>query len=273
MHRPKKAAGAALAAVAVVGTLAVSGPPPETATAAARGLWGAVTIAPGREGIVEASGYEGAALGAGSVLTLTAPEGSEVTGVPFAGSGYRGVVVSGGGGGTYTFTGAASDAEGTEGAEGAEVTGSAAAQGWQGRTFPFVLAVAPDAVPGTRLRGCVLRLTDAGGAVQDQGTCEVTVGLPGPTLTRPESGVPLPARPEIAGTAYPGAQVTVRDALESEVCATTATAAGSWSCVPDPALPSGPGRLQATATLNGVSGTSEQIAITVAGAAGAADRS
>ncbi|GAA4001779.1 carboxypeptidase regulatory-like domain-containing protein [Streptomyces sp. NBC_01352] len=251
MHRPKKAAGAALAAVAVVGTLAVSAPPPETA-APGRGLWGAVTIAPGREGIVEASGYEGAALGAGSVLTLTAPEGSEVTGVPFTGSGYRGVVVSGGGAGTYTFAGSA----------------AAVAQAWRGRTFPFVLAVAPDAVPGTRLRGCVLRLTDARGAVQDQGTCEVTVGLPGPTLTRPESGVPLPARPEIAGTAYPGAQVTVRDALENEVCATTATAVGSWSCVPGPALPSGPGRLQATATLNGVSGTSEQIAITVAGAAG-----
>ncbi len=241
--------------VAVVGTLAVSGLSPEAA-AHGRELWGEVTIVPGREGVVEVSEYAGAVtLGAGSALTLTAPDDSEVRGVPLASNGCRGAVTSGGSGGTYTFTGVAE----TTGATGS----GAAAQAWRGRVFPFVLAVDPDAVPGTRLRGCALRLTDARGAVREQGTCEVTVGLPGPTLTRPESGVPLPERPEVAGTAYPGAQVTVRDALENEVCATTAAADGTWSCVPGTALPAGSGRLQATATLNGVGATSEQITITV----------
>ncbi|WP_217242935.1 Ig-like domain-containing protein [Streptomyces sp. AC555_RSS877] len=245
MNGPRRATGVALAGIAVVGTMTVSGPPPQAAAAApGRELTGAVTIAPGREGVVQVAGYAQAAPAVGSALTLTAPGGSKVTGVPFAGRGYRGAVMSGGSGGSYTFV----EDEGVPGVPAA---------------FPFVLAVASDAVPGTRLRGCVLRLTDARGAVKERGTCEVTVGLPGPTLTRPESGVPLTERPEVAGTAYPGAQVTVRDALENEVCATTAAADGTWSCVPGTALPAGSGRLQATATLNGVGATSEQITITV----------
>ncbi|WP_225877497.1 hypothetical protein [Streptomyces resistomycificus] len=59
----------------------------------------------------------------------------------------------------------------------------------------------------------------------------------------------------------------MRDALENEVCATTTTAEGTWSCAPAADLPAGVGLLQATATLNGVSAMSEQITITVAGRA------
>jgi len=239
---------AALTVVAVAGAIAWSGPPQQRAQAAELGreLWGAVTIVPGREGIVEVTGYDGMPLGAGSALTLTAPEGAEVTDTPLDAHGFRDAVASDRGSGTYTFD------------EGA------ATQAWQGRTFPFVLSVPRDAVPGTRLSGCAVRLTEARGAVRDAGTCAVTVGLPEPTLARPESGVPLLALPRISGTAFPGAQVTVRDGEENEVCATTATAKGAWSCVPSVALPAGLGRLQATASFNGVSAVSEQIAITVA---------
>ncbi|GCB47541.1 hypothetical protein SNL152K_4846 [Streptomyces sp. NL15-2K] len=238
--------------IAVAGAIAaLCGPSPAAAYAGEPGreLWGAVTIGPGREGVVEVTGYAGPPLAAGSALTLRAPDGVAVTGVPLDAQGYRGALARDGGSGTYTFT------------------GSAAAQAWRGRAFPFVLAVPADAVPGTRLRGCALRLTDASGAVRERGACAVTVGLPEPTLTRPQSGVPLPDRPEVSGTAYPGAQVTVRDAIENEVCATTAAPDGTWSCVPGPALAAGAGRLQATASLNGVSAMSEQIQIVVAGGA------
>ncbi|MFI7408401.1 carboxypeptidase regulatory-like domain-containing protein [Streptomyces sp. NPDC049627] len=235
---------------------------PGTASGSAdRGLWAAATIEPGREGVVEVGGYEGAALGAGSVLTLTAPAKARVTGAPFAVSGYRGAVARGGGSGTYTFTGP-SAAAGDHAA--GEESASAA---WKSRTFPFVLSVRPDAEPGTRLPDCTVTLRDAKGGVRAKGTCAVTVGLPAPTLSRPQSGVPLSASPKTSGTAYPGAQVTVRDAAENEVCTTTAAPDGIWTCVPGLALRPGPGRLQATATLNGVSATSEQINITVAGAA------
>ncbi|WP_328872691.1 carboxypeptidase regulatory-like domain-containing protein [Streptomyces sp. NBC_00287] len=210
-------------------------------------LWGAATIEPGREGIVEVAGYAGPGLGAGSVLTLTAPAPAVVTGTPLDARGYRGAVASGGHSGTYTFAGPSAD------------------EPWRGRTFPFVLSVPADAVPGTRLTGCAMVLTDAKGAPKDRGACAVTVGLPAPTLLRPQSGVPLTARPEASGTAYPGSQVTVRDALENEVCSTTTTADGSWSCVPALPLTPGPGLLQATATLNGVGAMSDQIAVTVQG--------
>lgn len=226
-----------------------------------RDLWATVTIVPGREGIVEAAGYTGPALGAGSRLTLTAPEGTEVTDTPLEAHGYRGAVDTDGDSATYTYTGT--------------TNGSA----WQAQTFPFVLAVPADAVPGTRLTGCAMRLTDAHGTRKDHGTCAVTVGLPEPTLTKPESGVPLDVRPEMAGTAYPGAQVTVRheDAQDegvtgqgpepgAEVCTTTAGAGGTWSCRPALPLPAGPGRLQATASLNGVSAVSEQKNVTVGSA-------
>jgi hypothetical protein len=111
-------------------------------------------------------------------------------------------------------------------------------------------------------------LTDAAGVPRDRGNCAVTVGLPAPTLLRPQSGVPLTARPETSGTAYPGAQVTVRDALENEVCSTTAEADGDWSCVPALPLATGSGLLQATATLNGVGAVSDRIAVTVSGRLG-----
>jgi hypothetical protein len=220
--------------------------PASPAVADAGALGAAVTIAPGREGILTVAGYQGPRLGAGSVLTLTAPGGSTVTGTPLGVPGYRGSVAADGGSGAYTSTGASVE------------------QPWQGGGFPFLLAVPADAVPGTRLRGCALRLTDAEGRQRADGTCRVTVGMPGPTLTRPESGVPLPGRPEISGTAYPGARITVRDKEDRTACATTAAADGTWTCTPSPAFPAGANRLQATAGLNGVSATSEQIHITVA---------
>jgi hypothetical protein len=246
MSRSRKSV--ALVGIAVAGTIAaLCGSSPAVAYAGEPGreLWGAVTIGPGRAGVVEVAGYAGPPLGAGSVLTLTAPDGVAVTGVPLAAAGYRGALARDRGSGTYTFT------------------GSAGAEAWRGRAFPFVLAVPAHAVPGTRLRGCALWLTDVSGMVRQRGACAVTVGLPEPKLTRPESGVPLPDRPEISGTAYPGSQVTVRDATENEVCATTAGTDGTWSCVPGLALAAGAGRLQATASLNGVSAASEQTQIMV----------
>lgn len=212
--------------------------------AAARdgGLWGAATIAPGREGIVEVMGVEEVSVGA--VLTLTAPRGTRVTGTPLDSSGYRGSVAAGGRSATYTVTGAAA--------------------GQKNRVFPFVLAVPADAVPGTRLRDCSLRFTDARGVPRAVGRCAVTVGLAGPVLTRPLSGVPLSARPKISGTAHPGAQVTVRDKDDQEACSTTAALDGTWACTPGSAFPAGANRLQAVAALHGVSAISEQVDIVVA---------
>ncbi|MFJ8537143.1 carboxypeptidase regulatory-like domain-containing protein [Streptomyces sp. NPDC093591] len=257
-----------------------------------RDLWAHATIEPGREGIVEVGGYEGAPLGEGSVLTLTAPAQTKVTGTPFAAGGYRGAVALGGNSGTYTFVGSPAAAEGSA-ADGATADESAteesateesagddlvadesgadpsASATWKGRRFPFVLSVPADAEPGTRLPDCALVLRDADGTVRQRGTCTVTVGLPAPVLSRPQSGVPLGALPKMSGAAYPGAQVTVRDAQEEEVCSTTAAPAGTWFCVPSHRLPPGPGRLQATATLNGVSAASEQIDIIVTGSADA----
>ncbi|PWI20626.1 hypothetical protein DI272_23630 [Streptomyces sp. Act143] len=225
-----------------------------------RELWGDVTILPGREGIVEIAGYEGVALGAGSRLTLTAPAGAEVRATPLRARGYRGSVDTDGDSASYTWS------------------GPAGGRPWQGRSFPFVLAVPADAVPGTRLDGCTTRLTDARGTRKDRGTCAVTVGLPEPTLTRPASGVALVARPETGGTAHPGAQITVRyeDTEDegitgngpepgAEVCTATAGRDGRWSCVPGAALPAGPGRLQATASFNGAAAVSEQIYVVVDG--------
>jgi hypothetical protein len=231
-----------------------------------QGLWAAsATIEPGREGIVEVRGHEGEPLGAGSALTLTAPAGARVTGAPFSGLGHRGAVARGGGSGTYTFDGTAPSV-GPSGSM-RESSAGPPAPVREGSALPFVLSVPPDAEPGTRLPDCTLALKDALGTVRLRGTCSVTVGLPAPTLSLPASGTPLSAFPEASGTAYPGAQVTVRDALEAEVCATTAAPDGTWSCVPGLALPAGPGRLQAAATLNGVSATSEQVDITVSGSA------
>ncbi|MEV0978596.1 carboxypeptidase regulatory-like domain-containing protein [Streptomyces sp. NPDC049915] len=210
-----------------------------------RELWGSVTIVPGRQGLLEVAGYGGPALGAGSRLTLTVSAPAAVTGTPLADGGYRGAVAADGGTGTYTFS------------------GTAAGGPWSGRTFPFVLFVPANAVPGTRLSGCAMVVTDAGGSRRDEGACTVTVGLPEPTLSQPLAGVPLGSRPRTAGTAYPGAQVSVRDQDENEVCSTTAAADGTWWCVPGTDLPAGAGRLQATATFNGVSAESEQIRITV----------
>ncbi|MEV6997388.1 carboxypeptidase regulatory-like domain-containing protein [Streptomyces sp. NPDC093982] len=250
-----------LGCLAVAGAMTAAGVAYGTDGASGSGgsdLWATATIEPGREGIVRVSGYEGAPLGAGSVLTLSAPATARVTGTPFAAGGYQGAVTLGGSGGTYTFVGAPGP-----------VAGESAPAAWKDRTFPFVLSVPADAEPGTRLPDCALVLKDAEGTVQEKGTCAVTVGLPAPTLSRPQSGVPLGALPRMSGTAYPGAQVTVRDALEEEICATTAAPDGAWSCVPGVALPPGAGRVQATATFNGVSAASEQIHILVTEVAGA----
>ncbi|GGX14672.1 hypothetical protein GCM10010383_51070 [Streptomyces lomondensis] len=230
-----------MAGAVVAGVLACAGTP---ALAQDRDLWGAATIAPGREGILDVTGHEGAE--PGTTLTLSAPRGTRVTGTPLDAPGLRGRVAADGRSGTYTVT--------------ADATGQPA----RDRMFPFVLAVPADAVPGTRLHGCELRVTDAWGVRRAAGRCAVTVGLAGPTLTRPLSGVPLGTRPEIAGTAHPGARVTVRDKDDHEACATTAAPDGTWTCTPGPAFPAGRNRLQAVATLNGVSAMSEQIDISVA---------
>ncbi|KUN99707.1 hypothetical protein [Streptomyces caeruleatus] len=274
----------------ILGLLAVAGVVITPGTAyGGDDLWATATIEPGREGIVEVGGYAGTPLGAGSVLTLTAPSTTTVTGTPYTGPGYRGSVTLGGSTGTYTFEGAApaaadepeesedpevpgesaqsaQSAESVESAESAE-SAPAAPAAWKDRRYPFVLSVPADAEPGTRLPDCALVLRDAHGTVRQKGTCTVTVGLPAPVLSRPHSGVPVSGRPKIAGTAYPGAQVTVRDAREEEVCAATTAPNGVWWCVPSHALPPGTGRLQATATLNGVSAASEQIDILVTGTA------
>ncbi|MGC5034317.1 carboxypeptidase regulatory-like domain-containing protein [Streptomyces sp. DT190] len=234
---------AAVSGAVVAGVLATCGPP---AVARDGGpLWAAAVIAPGREGVVEVAGVADAPPGA--TLTLVAPRGARVTGTPLGA--YRGSVAAGGRSASYT------------------VGGGTAARPGPDRTFSFVLAVPADAVPGTRLRGCHLRLTDGQGVRRAAGRCSVTVGLAAPTLARPLSGVPLATRPEISGTAHPGAQVTVRDKDEQEACATTAGPDGVWACTPGPALPAGANRLQAVATLNGVSAMSEQIDIAVAEAA------
>ncbi|KOX00687.1 hypothetical protein ADK65_13700 [Streptomyces sp. NRRL B-1140] len=236
MNRYSRTAVVAGALVAVV----VGGPAPPAA-AREGALWGAAIIAPGREGIVGVVGVE--KVFEGAVLTLTAPRGARVTGTPLAASGYRGSVAAGGRSATYTVTGAAAG---------------------RNRVFPFVLAVPADAVPGVRLSGCSLRFTDARGVPRAVGRCSVTVGLAGPVLTRPLSGVPLSPRPEVSGTAHPGARVTVRDKDGREVCTTTAAPDGTWACTPGPALPAGANRLQAVAALNGVSAMSEQVDIVVA---------
>ncbi|MFD6036282.1 carboxypeptidase regulatory-like domain-containing protein [Streptomyces griseoincarnatus] len=248
MNRSSKAAAAALTAAGILaGGWAAAGPASAVDGAAPtpreRVLWGSVTIPPGRDGIVEASGLSGPALGFGSSLTLTAPKGAKATGVPLATAGYRGEVAADGRTAAYTATSVESP--------------------WQTGTFPFVLAVPADAVPGARLDGCVLRLADAEGVERASGGCQVTVGLPSPVLSRPESGVPLGYRPTASGTAYPGAQVTVSDQDGNEVCVDTAGADGAWSCAPGRDLPAGANRLQATATMNGVSASSEQIQISV----------
>ncbi|MEU2317379.1 Ig-like domain-containing protein [Streptomyces althioticus] len=248
MNRSSKTAAAVVTAAGfLTGGWAAAGPasavdggapPPRD-----RVLWGSVTVPPGRDGIVEASGLSGPALGFGSSLTLVAPAGAKVTGVPLTAAGYRGEVAADGRSAAYTATSAESP--------------------WQTGTFPFVVAVPADAVPGTRLDGCVLRLADAGGAERASGGCQVTVGLPSPVLSRPESGVPLGNRPTASGTAYPGARVTVSDQDGNEVCGDTAGADGAWSCAPGRDLPAGANRLQATATMNGVSASSEQIQVSV----------
>lgn len=267
--------------VAAMPGMAMAGAPGTVAPVASvgRDLWAAATIEPGREGIVQVGGYEGAPLGAGSTLTLTAPSTTTVTRMPFAALGYRAAVAKGGTTGTYTFTGMPTAAEEWSSSESSSESSSApgsgsapapapgsAAAAWTSRTFPFVLAVPPEAEPGTRLPDCALILRDADGTVRERGSCAVTVGLPAPTLSRPQPGVPVSALPRTIGAAYPGAQVTVRDEAEDEVCATTASPNGIWTCVPALALKPGTVRLQATATLNGVSATSEQINITVSGA-------
>lgn len=229
-----------------------SGATPAIPAAQPAVLWGDTTIPPGRDGIIEAKGFTTPPptppLGTASTLTLTAPPGTRVTGVPLDTPGYRGTVAADGRTATYTAT----------------ATATAAERPWRDGAFPFVLAVPADAVPGTRLSGCVLRLADANGQVRATGGCQVTVGLAEPTLARPESGVPLEGRPAIAGRAHPGAQITVSDKDGDEVCTDTTGSDGLWVCTPDRALPEGPNRLQATATLNGVSAASEQIQITVA---------
>jgi hypothetical protein len=249
MNRSSRTAAAALSAAAILAGAWPSAAAPATSDdghgAAARAgvSWGTVTVPPGRAGLLKATGLTGPDLGTGSTLTLTAPAGARVTGTPLDAPGYRGAVGADGRTAVYTAT--------------------SAERPWRAGTFPFVLTVPADAVPGTRLSGCSLRLADAAGTTRATGGCQVTVGLAEPQLTSPEPGVPLTARPVVAGTAHPGARITVRGPDDGTVCTAVAGPDGRWTCTPGEALPEGPGRLQATATLNGASATSEQIQITV----------
>ncbi|WP_329245308.1 carboxypeptidase regulatory-like domain-containing protein [Streptomyces sp. NBC_01478] len=223
--------------------------PPGVAAAAplrADVLGGGVTIVPGRSGLVEISGYKGAALPAGSSLRLTAPAGARVTGMPLADTArFQGSVTADGASGTYVYVR-------DSGAGSSKDSG-----------YPFALTVDERAVPGTRLPGCAVVLTDAGGVRRASGGCTVTVGMPGPTLGEPAGGTFVSGAARIAGTSYPGARVSVMDAAERKVCGGVARADGTWSCVPDTPLPAGANRLHASAVFNGVSAVGEDVDFTV----------
>ncbi|WP_328832837.1 carboxypeptidase regulatory-like domain-containing protein [Streptomyces sp. NBC_00252] len=246
-----------LAAVLVAGTallppaVASAGPLPsgfgsDFGDVSVRVLGGAATIVPGRSGLVEISGYRGAALPAGSSLRLTAPAGARVTGMPLAdAAGFQGSVATDGASGTYTYV------------------RDSGVGSWRDSGYPFALAVDARAVPGTRLPGCTVLLTDAGGRRRASGGCTVTVGMPGPTLTEPAGGTFVSGAGRLAGTSYPGARVTVLDAAEHRVCAGVAHVDGAWSCTPNTPLPRGANRLHASAAFNGVSAVGEDVDFTV----------
>ncbi|MBK3574232.1 carboxypeptidase regulatory-like domain-containing protein [Streptomyces sp. MBT65] len=209
-------------------------------------LGGGVTIVPGRSGLVEISGYKGAALPAGSALRLTAPAGARVTGTPLADTArFQGSVTADGASGTYTYV------------------RDSGAGSWKDSGYPFALTVDERAVPGTRLPGCVVVLTDAGGVRRASGGCTVTVGMPVPTLGEPAGGTFVSGAARIAGTSYPGARVSVMDAAEHTVCAAVTRADTTWSCTPDTPLPAGANRLHASAVFNGVSAVGEDVDFTV----------
>lgn len=242
-----------LAAALVAGTALL---PPGIATAAplrtdsgevfVRVLGGTATIVPGRSGLVEISGYNGAALPAGSSLRLTAPAGARVTGTPLAdAAGFQGSVTADGASGTYTYV------------------RDSGPGSWRDSGYPFALAVDARAVPGTRLPGCTVVLTDAGGRRRASGGCTVTVGMPGPTLGEPAGGTFVSGAARLAGTSYPGARVSVLDAAEHKVCAGVTRLDGTWSCTPNTPLPDGANRLHASATFNGVSAVGEDVDFTV----------
>ncbi|WP_327405644.1 carboxypeptidase regulatory-like domain-containing protein [Streptomyces sp. NBC_01288] len=242
-----------LAAALLAGTAVL---PPATATAAplrtdswevyGRGLGGGVTIVPGRSGLVEIGGYDGADLPAGSSLRLTAPAGARVTGTPLADTArFQGSVTADGAAGTYTYV------------------RDSGPGSWKDGGYPFALAVDARAVPGTRLPGCTVELTDAGGTRRASGRCTVTVGMPVPTLTEPAGGTFVSGAARLAGTSYPGARVSVVDAAERRVCAGVARIDSTWSCPPDTPLPAGANRLHASAAFNGVSAVGEDVDFTV----------
>jgi len=209
-------------------------------------LGGGATIVPGRSGLVRISGYKGAALPAGSSLRLTAPAGARVTGTPLGDAGaFQGSVTADGASGSYTYV------------------RDSASGSWKDGGYPFVLTVDERAVPGTRLPGCAVVLTDAGGVRRASGRCTVTVGMPGPTLSEPAGGTFVSGAGRIAGTSYPGARVSVLDAAEHKVCAGVARVDGTWSCTPDVPLPVGANRLHASAAFNGVSAVGEDVDFTV----------
>ncbi|MGW0836227.1 carboxypeptidase regulatory-like domain-containing protein [Streptomyces prunicolor] len=242
-----------LAAALVAGTALL---PPGVAAAAplrtdsweasVRALGGGATIVPGRSGLVRISGYKGAALPAGSSLRLTAPVGARVTETPLADAGgFQGSVTADGASASYTYV------------------RDSASGSWKDGGYPFVLTVDERAVPGTRLPGCAVVLTDAGGARRASGSCAVTVGMPGPTLTEPAGGTFVSGAARLAGTSYPGARVSVVDAAEHKVCAGVTRIDGTWSCTPDTPLPAGANRLHASAAFNGVSAVGEDVDFTV----------
>ncbi|MDR0417009.1 MAG: Ig-like domain-containing protein, partial [Propionibacteriaceae bacterium] len=93
--------------------------------------------------------------------------------------------------------------------------------------------------------------TDRAGNESDPTEVSFTVDADAPAavvVTTPAEGQQVPAlRPEFAGTAEPGATVTVREGAV-ELCQAAAAADGSWSCLPTADLAEGPHTVTAVAT-------------------------
>lgn len=212
----------------------------------ARGLGGGVTIVPGRSGLVEISGYDGADLPAGSSLRLTAPAGARITGTPLADTArFQGEVTADGTSGTYTYV------------------RDSGPGSWKDGGYPFALAVDARAVPGTRLPGCAVVLTDAGGARRASGRCTVTVGMPVPTLTEPAGGTFVSGAARLAGTSYPGARVSVLDAAERTVCAGARASTAPGRARRTPRSRRAPTGCTPAAAFHGVSAVGEDVDFTV----------
>ncbi|GAA1930581.1 Ig-like domain-containing protein [Nocardioides hwasunensis] len=88
-----------------------------------------------------------------------------------------------------------------------------------------------------------------------------------PTITSPAPGARLTdTTPAVSGTGLPGATVTVAEG-GAVLCRATVTQAGTWSCSPATALPTGPHTVTATQT-DGAGNTSASASVTFSIVAG-----